>query len=174
VLNPDEHEAYEHPAVSDESGTLYEHCAAPSPSASPTGAHGLPLMGTGDWNDGMSLVGAEGRGESVWLASFIVSILRPFADLAAARGDVVDAVLYRDHTSRSRRDRRPRGTATGIAAPTSTTGRRLGRREHRVPDRRDRAVVVGARRHADPSRAPGAWRRSTSASSGATTGSRCC
>ena len=52
-----------------------------------TGAHGLPLMGTGDWNDGMSLVGAGGKGESVWLGWFLVSLLRPFADLAAQRGD---------------------------------------------------------------------------------------
>ncbi|CAN5514526.1 glucoamylase family protein [soil metagenome] len=98
VLNPDEHEAYEHPTVSAEIGSLYEHCRRAIAVSLPTGAHGLPLMGTGDWNDGMSLVGAAGRGESVWLASFMVSILPSFADIAAARGDGVDAAMYREHS----------------------------------------------------------------------------
>ena len=51
------------------------------------GAHGLPLMGSGDWNDGMNLVGREGKGESVWLALFLYDVLQRFADLAARRGD---------------------------------------------------------------------------------------
>jgi cyclic beta-1,2-glucan synthetase len=61
-----------------------------------TGAHGLPLMGTGDWNDGMNLVGAEGRGESVWLAWFLVTILGPFAELAESRSDRARADRYRE------------------------------------------------------------------------------
>ena len=74
-----------------------------SRSVCQTGAHGLPLMGTGDWNDGMNLVGAGGRGESVWLGWFLVSLLRPFADIAEARGERDRASAYRRHaTSRCR------------------------------------------------------------------------
>jgi cyclic beta-1,2-glucan synthetase len=67
-----------------------------------TGAHGLPLMGTGDWNDGMNLVGAEGQGESVWLAWFQLSILPSFAALAEARGDAARAAESRAHVERLR------------------------------------------------------------------------
>ena len=84
----DEHEAYERPSVSNETGTLYEHCVRAIGISLGTGAHGLPLMGIGDWNDGMNLVGAEGRGESVWLGWFQVALLGPFADVAEAQGRV--------------------------------------------------------------------------------------
>jgi cellobiose phosphorylase len=94
-LEPHEHEAYERPSISPEQASLYDHCVRAIEISLATGAHGLPLMGTGDWNDGMSLVGADGRGESVWLGWFIVSILRPFADIAEARGDSERAVRYR-------------------------------------------------------------------------------
>ena len=87
LLDEAEHEAYERPAVSKESASIYEHCVRAIALSLPTGAHGLPLMGIGDWNDGMSLVGAGGRGESVWLGWFLVSLLRPFADVAEARGE---------------------------------------------------------------------------------------
>jgi cyclic beta-1,2-glucan synthetase len=96
VLNPGEHEAYERPSVAAETGSLYEHCVRAIEVSLATGSHGLPLMGTGDWNDGMSLVGADGRGESVWLGWFLVSILRPFADLVESRGDVPRAARYRE------------------------------------------------------------------------------
>jgi cyclic beta-1,2-glucan synthetase len=99
LLNDDEHEAYEHPSVSSETGSLYEHCRRAIRVSLATGSHGLPLMGTGDWNDGMSLVGAGGRGESVWLASFLVSMLPAFAEVAARRGDVVDAAMHRQHAA---------------------------------------------------------------------------
>jgi cyclic beta-1,2-glucan synthetase len=95
VLNPGEHEAYEQPGVSPDTASLYEHCVRAIDISLATGVHGLPLMGTGDWNDGMSLVGAEGRGESVWLAWFLISILRPFADLAETRADSARAAAYR-------------------------------------------------------------------------------
>jgi cyclic beta-1,2-glucan synthetase len=96
VLNPDEHEAYELPSVAPETASLYEHCLRAIEISLATGSHGLPLMGTGDWNDGMSLVGAEGKGESVWLGWFLVSILRPFADLVESRGDAARAARYRE------------------------------------------------------------------------------
>jgi cyclic beta-1,2-glucan synthetase len=95
VLEPGEHEAYERPTVSPERASLYEHCLRAIEISLATGSHGLPLMGTGDWNDGMSLVGAGGKGESVWLGWFLVSILRPFADLAKSRGDGARATRYR-------------------------------------------------------------------------------
>jgi cyclic beta-1,2-glucan synthetase len=100
LLEPEEHEVYELPTVSAEQASLYEHCIRAIEISLATGAHGLPLMGTGDWNDGMSLVGAGGKGESVWLGWFLVSILRPFADLAAARGDAARARRYRQAATR--------------------------------------------------------------------------
>ncbi len=157
--------------------SLYEHCVRAIALSLATGAHGLPLMGTGDWNDGMNLVGAGGKGESVWLGWFLLSILRPFADLAAVA-----------RRSRSRR-RLPR--ATPISSPRALdagVGRRmvpprLLRRWHaariegerRMPHRRDRAVVGGALAGA-PTRAgaagDGVGRHSIS--SAARTGSCCC
>jgi len=94
ALNPDEHEFYERPSVAAESAPLYEHCVRAITISLATGAHGLPLMGTGDWNDGMNLVGAEGRGESVWLGWFLISILRPFAEVVKRRGHHDQAAEY--------------------------------------------------------------------------------
>src|SRR6185436_3800531 len=77
-------EAYYEPRVSAERATLYEHCARAIDHslARGVGAHGLPLMGTGDWNDGMNQVGAGGKGESVWLAWFLCTVLDQWADRA--------------------------------------------------------------------------------------------
>jgi cyclic beta-1,2-glucan synthetase len=99
MLEPDEHEAYEVPSLSPVSGSLYEHCVRAIEISLRTGTHDLPLMGTGDWNDGMSLVGAGGKGESVWLGWFLVSILTPFAALAQQRGDTSRAAEYRKHAA---------------------------------------------------------------------------
>ena len=87
-LAPGEQESYEEPSVSATSATLYEHCVRALDRACTTGSHGLPLMGCGDWNDGMNRVGYEGKGESVWLAWFLVATLRRFAEHATARKDV--------------------------------------------------------------------------------------
>jgi cyclic beta-1,2-glucan synthetase len=73
--------------VSAESASLYEHCVRALDHACTAGSHGLPLMGGGDWNDGMNRVGIEGKGESVWLAWFLVATLRRFAEHADARKD---------------------------------------------------------------------------------------
>jgi cyclic beta-1,2-glucan synthetase len=73
--------------VSDSTATLYEHCVRALDRACTTGARGLPLMGCGDWNDGMNRVGIDGKGESVWLAWFLVATLRRFAAHAERRGD---------------------------------------------------------------------------------------
>jgi cyclic beta-1,2-glucan synthetase len=99
LLNPDEHEIYEHPSVAAETASLYEHCTRAIAISLGTGAHGLPLMGTGDWNDGMSLVGAGGKGESVWLGWFLISILRPFAVVAEQQGQPELAQSYRRHAA---------------------------------------------------------------------------
>jgi cyclic beta-1,2-glucan synthetase len=99
-LGPGEHEVYERPSTSRESASLYEHCVRAIALNLDVGAHGLPLIGTGDWNDGMNLVGANGRGESVWLAWFLASLLHPFADVAASRGEQDRANQYRAHAAR--------------------------------------------------------------------------
>ncbi|MEO7056313.1 MAG: hypothetical protein ABI281_08185 [Caldimonas sp.] len=78
---------YELPAVSSQSATLYAHCERALQHSRSRGPHGLPLMGGGDWNDGMNLVGIGGKGESVWLAFFLITVLKRFAPLAQARDD---------------------------------------------------------------------------------------
>jgi cyclic beta-1,2-glucan synthetase len=86
-LNPDEHEIYDLPKDSGEVGSIYDHCVRALRRACTTGVHGLPLIGSGDWNDGMNRVGIEGKGESVWLAWFLIATLRSFAAHAEKRGD---------------------------------------------------------------------------------------
>jgi cyclic beta-1,2-glucan glucanotransferase len=97
LLQPGEQEAYDLPQVSAEVGSLYEHCLRALRKASTRGSHGLPLIGCGDWNDGMNRVGVEGRGESVWLAWFLAGTLRSFAEQATLRGDAAVAAELRDH-----------------------------------------------------------------------------
>jgi len=90
-----EPEAYEQPTLSGETGTLFEHCRRAIERGLTSGAHGLPLFGAGDWNDGMNRVGAEGRGESVWLGFFIYTVLQNFMPLCEARGEHALATRYR-------------------------------------------------------------------------------
>jgi cellobiose phosphorylase len=92
-LNPEEEAYYDQPQRSAEAASLYEHCARSIKHGLRFGAHQLPLMGCGDWNDGMNLVGRDGKGESVWLAWFLYQNLRLFADLARGRDDVGFAQL---------------------------------------------------------------------------------
>ncbi len=96
-LAPDEHEVYDLPMVTDEHASVYEHCLRALRRACTCGEHGLPLIGGGDWNDGMNRVGVEGRGESVWLAWFLISTLRAFARIAEQRGDDNASTEMRDH-----------------------------------------------------------------------------
>ncbi len=95
-LEPDQSEAYFLPRPSTETATLFGHCVRAIAHAGRYGAHGLPLMGSGDWNDGMNRVGHEGRGESVWLGWFLVRVLNDFAGLCDRRdrGDL--AQRYRN------------------------------------------------------------------------------
>ena len=86
ALQPEEHDAFFMPEISEETGTLFEHCARGLDHALQVGEHGLPLFGTGDWNDGMNRVGEMGKGESVWLGWFLQTTLVSFAPVATARG----------------------------------------------------------------------------------------
>ena len=95
TLGVDEHEAYDLPQVSEERASLYEHCRRALARASTVGQHGLPLIGIGDWNDGMNRVGIAGRGESVWLAWFLITTLREFAATSASRDDGESARDFR-------------------------------------------------------------------------------
>jgi cyclic beta-1,2-glucan synthetase len=92
TLEAHEPELYDLPEISTERASVYEHCLRALRRACTSGAHGLPLIGGGDWNDGMNRVGVEGRGESVWLAWFLVTNLRAFAAHAASRGDEAAAL----------------------------------------------------------------------------------
>ena len=84
-LEPSEHEVFNTPTVSNEQATLLEHCRRTIEKGHTSGPHGLPLIGAGDWNDGLNRVGAEGKGESVWLAWFLVHVLNDFAYLLRRR-----------------------------------------------------------------------------------------
>ena len=158
VLREGEDESYFQPVISDRRGSLYEHCARALDRSLATGAHGLPLMGTGDWNDGMNRVGREGKGESVWLAWFLNANLRAFAPFAMARGEPTGPA---------------RGSSTGaLEAAVDRDAwdgdwyRRLLRRRHaarhgagqRVPHRLDRAELGGDRGRLERARAR-RWRR---------------
>ena len=87
ALGPDEESYYDQPGRSGEAASLYEHCARAIRHGLRYGEHGLPLMGSGDWNDGMNLVGIHGKGESVWLGFFLHKVLTSFGDLAERRND---------------------------------------------------------------------------------------
>jgi cyclic beta-1,2-glucan glucanotransferase len=98
-LTAGEHESYFQPTPSHERGTLFEHCARALDSSLPAGGHGLPLIGTGDWNDGLNRVGAGGTGESIWLGWFLHATLSAFAPLAACRGDQARAAAWRERAA---------------------------------------------------------------------------
>ncbi|AQQ72550.1 Cellobiose phosphorylase [Limihaloglobus sulfuriphilus] len=87
LLNPKEEAYYDLPSRSDDAETLYSHCVRAIEYGLKFGEHGLPLIGCGDWNDGMNLVGHQGRGESVWLAFFLYDVLIQFSQLALSRHD---------------------------------------------------------------------------------------
>jgi cyclic beta-1,2-glucan synthetase len=97
ALTEGQDEAYFQPRISHLRSTLFDHCARALDRSLAVGSHGLPLMGTGDWNDGMNRVGREGRGESVWLGWFLHQNLREFAKLASARGEHEHAARWQTH-----------------------------------------------------------------------------
>ena len=99
-LAADAHEAYGQPRASLEDGTLFEHCVRAIDKGLTAGAHGLPLIGSGDWNDGMNRVGPAGRGESTWLGFFLHTVLSDFVPLCRARNDAARAHRYTDEARR--------------------------------------------------------------------------
>ncbi len=99
VLREGERDAFFRSTPSDTKASLYDHCALALDKSLMTGSHGLPLMGTGDWNDGMDQIGQGGKGESVWLGWFLHSTLVSFASLAERRGNAEHAADWRQHAS---------------------------------------------------------------------------
>ena len=89
LLNPDEESYYELSHTSSDTSTLYDHCVRAIKHGLTYGEHGLPLMGTGDWNDGMDRVGRHGKGESVWLGFFLYNVLTQFIEIAELHNDLV-------------------------------------------------------------------------------------
>jgi len=98
-LGEDEHESFFQPMVSEEQGTLFEHCARALDISLKVGVHGLPLIGGGDWNDGMNRVGEAGKGESVWLGWFLHATLTLFSPLAEGRPDPSRMGMWRSSAS---------------------------------------------------------------------------
>ncbi len=96
-LEPGEDERFLVPQGAAEPADVYEHCCRALDRSLTRGPHGLPLMGTGDWNDGMNRVGREGKGESVWLGFFLYHLLELFLPLAEGRGDAARARRYREY-----------------------------------------------------------------------------
>ena len=103
-LKPEEESYYELPSQSDETATLYEHCVRAMKRGLRFGGHGLPLMGTGDWNDGMNKVGAQGKGESIWLGFFLYHVLRNSKTLRMLHGDAAFVELCRKEAAQLRRN----------------------------------------------------------------------
>src|SRR6185437_13462246 len=99
VLKPGQNESFFAPQISSDSGTLFEHCARAIEIGMRNGAHGLPLMGSGDWNDGMNRVGISGKGESVWLGWFLYAVLESFVPIAEQRGETQRAQAWRAHSA---------------------------------------------------------------------------
>jgi cyclic beta-1,2-glucan synthetase len=97
LLKPNEHENYLQPEISTEKATVLEHCALAIDRSLTLGEHGLPLMGTGDWNDGMNRVGVKGKGESVWLGWFLCTVLNGFAPLCERYQMKARSIRYGRH-----------------------------------------------------------------------------
>ncbi|MBF0232576.1 MAG: cyclic beta 1-2 glucan synthetase, partial [Desulfamplus sp.] len=101
-VKPEEESYYDLPVQSEESSTLYNHCVRAIIHSLKFGEHGLPLIGSGDWNDGMNMVGHEGKGESVWLAFFMCYVLSRFSEIALLREDLDFSTQCRDEVERLR------------------------------------------------------------------------
>jgi cyclic beta-1,2-glucan synthetase len=99
MLREDESDAFFQPTASEKENTLFEHCALALDRSLALGGHGLPLIGTGDWNDGLNRVGERGKGESIWLGWFLNAALTAFADLAEGRSERASAANWREHAA---------------------------------------------------------------------------
>ena len=115
LLEPDQVENYLQPEVSKEKASVFEHCARALDRSLTAGKHGLPLIGSGDWNDGMNRIGIEGRGESVWLGWFLCTVIegftplcervaaRPSADVSESAATATESRASHDRAGRYRR-----------------------------------------------------------------------
>ena len=101
-VNADEDSYYDLPRASQETASLYDHCVRAILKGLTRGEHGLPLIGSGDWNDGMNLVGRDGKGESVWLGFFLYTVLERFSEIALLHGDQSFAERCREEAERLR------------------------------------------------------------------------
>lgn len=97
MLKENQDEIYYTPEISEKFGTLYEHCIKAIDRSLGTGSHGIPLFGSGDWNDGMNRVGHEGKGESVWMAWFIISVLSEFKNCVLYMNDLERIKQFENH-----------------------------------------------------------------------------
>src|SRR3989337_1763039 len=86
-VNTDEDSYFDLPSRSKQAASLYDHCVRAILRGISLGEHGLPLIGSGDWNDGMNIVGAHGKGESIWLGFFLYEVLMRFTEIARIRSD---------------------------------------------------------------------------------------
>ncbi|MGO9015185.1 MAG: GH36-type glycosyl hydrolase domain-containing protein [Dissulfurispiraceae bacterium] len=103
-VNKDEDSYYDLPRSSEETASLYDHCVRAILRGISRGAHGLPLIGSGDWNDGMNMVGKEGKGESVWLGFFLYKVLMEFCEIAYLKGDLLFVERCREEAALLRRN----------------------------------------------------------------------
>ncbi len=99
VLHLGESESFFQPMASDDRDTLFEHCARALDTSLSVGEHGLPLIGTGDWNDGLNRVGELGKGESIWLGWFLIATIAAFSEIAIVRGAQVRASAWQKHAA---------------------------------------------------------------------------
>ena len=99
-LDEEEEERYNKPKISDKEGTVYEHCIKAIDYSLKFGEHGIPLMGSGDWNDGMNMVGNKGKGESVWLGWFLYKILKDFSIICKDKGDILRYEKYEEQAEK--------------------------------------------------------------------------
>ncbi|HZI52385.1 MAG TPA: cyclic beta 1-2 glucan synthetase, partial [Chitinophagaceae bacterium] len=103
-LNTGEESYYDLAIRSDQSASLYEHCVLSIKRGMQLGSHGLPLIGSGDWNDGMDKVGEHGKGESVWLGFFLYDVIMRFIEIAALHGDSTFAEQYKIRADQLRKN----------------------------------------------------------------------
>ena len=103
-VKAEEDSYYDLPGTSEETASLYEHCVRAIVHGLTFGEHGLPLIGSGDWNDGMDLVGAQGKGESVWLGFFLYEVLERFSPIAQTRGDMTFFERFQEEAKVLRRN----------------------------------------------------------------------
>jgi cyclic beta-1,2-glucan synthetase len=129
-LESQSEDSYFIPNLSHSEALFTNICARALDHSLKTGPHGLPLMGGGDWNDGMNHVGIGGQGESVWLAWFLIANLKNFAPLALARGEPQRSQIWSTHREELIASTEKNGwTALGIEEPITTMGRPWGPRK---------------------------------------------